>query len=115
MSERPNPERFRDILATLRPRRSTAPTIVSIIKATAAAHDLTPEEMLSHSRATETCHARQIAMTLAVEMSGAPKSAIAQRFRRDRSCIEHAVKVVLSRRDQGVFNAMDAIRAEVTR
>jgi chromosomal replication initiator protein len=85
---------------------------VSDIKAAVCRHyKLAAIEMVSHRRAAEVSHPRQVAMTLSKQMTVHSFPAIGKLFGRDHTTVMHAVKAVEQRYidDPEVRNAVDSL------
>jgi len=78
-----------------------APTIAAIQEAVATAQGLRRDDLLSTSRSPRVAHARQVAMYIARDLTGASLAQIARAFGRDHSTVAYAVRAVEGRIEPG--------------
>ncbi len=93
------PELVKDVLGSLYPDLGPPAkrTVAEIQERTAAAFDLTVEDLCSPSRAARVSWARQVAMYLSRELTDATLPAIGKAFDRNHTTVMHACKRTASR------------------
>ena len=77
------------------------PRISAIQAAVAEASTISPEQLTSSSRAPRVAHARQIAMYLSRDLTGASLATVGRAFDRDHTTVRHAVRAVEGRLEPG--------------
>src|SRR5204862_2676877 len=72
-------------------------------------------QLESKSRSPRVAHARQLAMYLASDLTGASTAAIAREFHRDHTTVLHALRAVSSRLEPGAptLEALHSARREL--
>ena len=89
--------------------------IPRIVATTAAVYRIEPAALLGRERSQPTALARQMAMSIAVELTGATTIEIGRRFERDHGTVSHAIATVEDRRatEHVTAAAYDAIKARL--
>jgi chromosomal replication initiator protein len=91
------------------PRRDpSAPDLVAIQAAVASATGVSLAELTSKSRSPRVARARQLAMYLTSEITGASIAEIARKFERDHTTVLHALRAVAGRLEPGSLT-LDAL------
>jgi chromosomal replication initiator protein len=106
-----------EVLDNLYPRTVSTPRSLMEIQAAACRHfNLSPEELLSPSRATRVTWPRQVAMYLARELTSESLPAIGRHFGgRDHTTVLHALRRTQTKilKDSSCREAVDALREQL--
>ncbi len=112
-----SPELADEVLDNLYPQRASPVRSLADIQAAACRHfDLTPDELLSPSRATRVAWPRQIAMYLARELTSESLPAIGRHFGgRDHTTVLHAWRRTTAKidTDSGSKQTVDTLREQL--
>jgi chromosomal replication initiator protein len=92
----------------------TAPSIAAIQDATCSVLGITRQDMLSPRRTPAVARARQLAMYVAREQTGASLTEIAREFDRDHTTVVHALRTVASKLEPGSDLAENLSRVRTT-
>jgi chromosomal replication initiator protein len=98
------------------PSAGPAPTIEAIQAVVASVFELSRDQLVSSSRVPRIARARQMAMYLSRELTGASLPRIATAFQRDHTTVLHAIRAVQGRIEPGseTADALHRARLELT-
>ena len=99
--------------AAVLPGAGPAPTIEAVQAVVASVFELSRDQLVSSSRVPRIARARQMAMYLSRELTGASLPRIATAFQRDHTTVLHAIRAVQGRIEPGSETAAALHRARL--